>query len=153
MDSSWINDRFKRYQANVARQRAQATFRSNALNAYNSKFDALKTQVNADVDTYNMFFGQHAEHQHCRAGFETTNDGFRVDVGPNAVRVMRVPGGTTTIIDVRYVGSTDFNRNEHIEVTPDEQGNLLYRFNDNKQLLTAQEASRVLLEQIFCGGV
>jgi hypothetical protein len=151
MESEWIHRRFKKSQEREADEKLQGQRAQNAAAAFNSMFDNLKGQVEADIGTYNRFFLARPE---CKATFDSTVDGFRVEVRQKAVRVRKENGAT--VIDVEYI---DTSRRElgvlspgnfsHVEVVSGDNGNIGYKHKD-EFLADAKDVSERILDWVLC---
>jgi len=150
MGTEWINERFKRYQDRIRKEAQERQWVENATAKYASLFDRLKNQVGIDIENYNRLFASNREE--CRALFSETPDGFRVEVGPKAVRVTKNSG--TTVIGIEYVstdrpGVTSGGGSDHLDVAPDDQGNIRYRHKAGA-LDDVNQASERILDPILC---
>jgi hypothetical protein len=147
MNSSWVRERYARYSEKLHNEKLKKQGEANALSAFPSMFDRLKYQIQTDIQYYNSLFGSRATDRNCIANFEPTDDGFRVEVGPKAVRVRKDLGAT--IIKIERVTPGGVIANEHFQIVPNDDGQPA--FNHGKRNLTDEEASEFVLTSVLCG--
>lgn len=149
MESEWIRKRFEQSEEDEAGRQLRNKWEANAAAAYDSMFDNLKGQVEADVTSYNRLFSARPE---CKATFENTSDGFRVEVKQKAARVKKKHG--TTVIGIEYVlpnreGIISPGTFDHLDTAPNERGDICYKHKTGF-LTDVSQASELVLDRILC---
>jgi len=141
MPANWIGQRFKRYQNRLVDENNKKTWEENARASYPSKFQELQDYVEADVAENNKLFP-------AQLAFSTIEDGFLVTEHPfnrktgKSVCVMKATAGT--VIKIETCKALDDTRHDHIDVVPDESGNVRYAYK-GKILSHISEASEAIL--------
>jgi len=147
MSDDWVYRRFERFKAARAAEEQKQLFQTNALNSASSKFHDLKERIAKDVSEYNRLF---SSHNGCKAELRA-NQGdpkrFQVE-SPQGTVDLSLNGGT--VISLQYsLKSKDGEISKRLEIAPDPDGNIVYRF-DDALLKDVSEVSEKILDKILC---
>jgi hypothetical protein len=146
MTENWVQDRFKKYNERIKKEKLEAQWRQNALASYDSIFEELSRRVERDLIPYNRSF---AQVQNCAAKMSSVPDGFEVACAHRAAIVTKV--NDSTVIKISWGAEDRMGTMEHdkFEVEPDKEGNIRLKHQGNF-LRDYSDASEVVLDRILC---